>query len=234
MVTLNEQLDALRPQLALLRSANNERDLVQALRTRSRRLEGARLALEKTLDDLGMVERLTGRSGARPRASAQLRAKPRALGQQLVEADNNIIDNTQWDRSFLTPLEVYTDKVAQVALQEWQAFVDEKAATVPDEVLDQFERSGLGMTVRQVREARDEILRLRARLPTGDAAPTVVLELAKKISAALSDLKSIPDAVRVFIARAARREAVVEDLTDEVREWLKSKDMLKQVRLGFS
>jgi hypothetical protein len=90
------------------------------------------------------------------------------------------------------------------------------------------------MTVRQVREARDEILRLRARLPTGDAAPTTVLELAKKISAALSDLKSIPDAVRTFIARAARREAVVEDLTDEVREWLKSKDMLKQVRLGFS
>jgi hypothetical protein len=233
MATLTERLAELEPQLASLLRAREERELLKALRSRVQQVSGARGELERALMHFERVQRMGGSATGKPRASAPLRARPDALAEQLEKQIDNIADNQQWDATMLKPLNQFSEKLEGWTAETWQGLVDKYVQPVKDEVLDQFERLGFGPRVREVRKARDRIRELRGQLPATDDTLKVIIELNDGIATELGSLDSIPAPVRAFIAKAAKKEAELDDLTAEVRKWLQANNMLKMIRIGF-
>ncbi len=124
MLTALERLEALEPQLESLRNSVEERSVLQALRTRATQVASKRLALEAQLALFERVERLGGKIRSRPRASAPLRGKPEILRTRLEANPGDVVDTAQWDTSFVTPLEVFTAKLPEAALESWQSLAD--------------------------------------------------------------------------------------------------------------
>jgi hypothetical protein len=233
MPTVSERLEVLEPQLEALRRGAEERSLIDALRTRAMQIASKRQALEAQLALLQRVEQLGGKIAVRPRASAPLRGKPAILKSRLEANPADILDNSQWDASFMTPLEALTGKLQEATLESWKALVDETAPMVGDEVLRQFEITGFSRQVREVRAARERIRELRNRPPTSDSALTEVKELSEAAARELGALEAVPSMVRSFINKAAANEASLDDLTNEVRDWLRDRNMLQWVRIGL-
>jgi len=234
MANLANRLAELQPRIGSLRDANDERSVVQALRARSTQVASARQSLEEAIDAFRRVERFGGMAGGRPRASVALKSKPIALSERVVANPSDATDNAQWATTFLTPLSEFTVKVQQATLVAWQSIVDKRAPPTRDDLLDSLDRGGFGARVRQVRAARDQIRELRNRIPTADSALETIEALGQSITKELATLEAVPTPVRLFISRANRQEATLEDLTKEVKDWLHDRDMLKLVRLGFS
>jgi DNA repair exonuclease SbcCD ATPase subunit len=233
MATLSDKLAELEPKLASLQRAREERELLTALRSRAQQVSNARIALENALNHFTRVERMSGSATGRPRASPQLRAKPAYLADRLEKQIEDIADNQQWDASMLNPLEQFYKKLEVWTAETWQELVDKQVQPVKDEILEQFERLGFGPRVREVRAARDRIRDLRSVLPSNDDALKVITQLNDDMAKELGALDSIPVAVRAFIAKAAKKEAELDDLTAEVRDWLRDNNMLKMIRIGF-
>jgi hypothetical protein len=233
MASLIEGLQELETKLAILRDANAERDTLQGLRVRRQKVAAAKAGLDDALTHFAIVERLASTAVGKPRVSSQLRSKPAGLKEQLEAGSYDVSDNQQWDSTLATPLQAFSTKVEEWSLETWQTHIDKSVPPVRDEVLEQLERLGFGARVREVRAARDQIRNLRARLPREDATLNAVLDLNDSIAKALGALKDVPPAVRTFMAKASKREAVLEDLTPDVSKWLKDHDMLALIRIGF-
>jgi hypothetical protein len=233
MANLAEELAALEPQIASLQRSNEERSLISALRARSQQIAVARKLLDETLEFFARIERLAGSTTGKPRASTQLRAKPAALRERLERNIEDVADHQQWDVTLLTPLEQFSTKLAEWVNEAWHGLVDRHVQPVREEVLDQFERLGFGGRVREVRAARDRIRELRNQLPFDDAALQTIIQLNDGIAKELGALNTVPAAVRAFFVKAAKQEAVLEDLNAEVQDWLRANDMLKLIRIGF-
>jgi hypothetical protein len=233
MSTVTERLEALEPQLESLQHSLSERNTLQALRTRAEQINRTRQALETQLRLFELVEQLGGRFTSRPRASPTLRARPTVLKSRLEQNPSDVIDASQWDGSFMEPLGVFTGRLQEAALASWQSLVDEKAPTVGDDVLNQFELAGFSRQVREVRAARDRIRQLRAQVPAADGALAEVVALSTAAARELATLQEVPPEVRAFIARASAGEASLDDLTEQVREWLRNRDMLKLIRISL-
>jgi DNA repair exonuclease SbcCD ATPase subunit len=233
MATLAERLIELEPQMASLLRVREERELLQALRSRLQQVSSAKGELERALKHFERIQRLGGSTTGRPRTSSQLRAKPEALSQQLDKQIDNIADNQQWDAGMLQPLTQFYKKLEVWTTETWQSLVDKRVEPVKDEVLDQFERLGFDSRVRAIRTARDRIRELRGDLPETDDALKVIIDQNDGIAKELGALDSIPAPVRVFIAKASKKEAELDDLTSEVRDWLRDNNMLKMIRIGF-
>jgi hypothetical protein len=233
MATLAEQLAELEPKLASLQRANEEVAVLKAPRVRSQQVSVSRKALEESLSVFGRVGRLGASTTGRPRASAPLRGKPGALRERLEKNLDEVVLDSQWDATLLAPLGQFSEKLADWTREAWTSLVDQHAQPVRDEILDQFDRLGFGSRVQEVRAARDRIKVLRGQLPADDSALSTVGGLAESIAKELGALKTVPIAVRAFFAKAAVREAALEDLTVEVQDWLRANDLLKMLRIGF-
>jgi hypothetical protein len=233
MGTLAERLAELQPQMASLLRIREERELLKALRSRVQQVTNAKGELERVLMHFERIQRLGGSTTGRPRASPQLRARPEAIAQQLDKQIDNIADNQQWDTTMLKPLTLFSEKLEEWSTETWQGLVDKHVQPVKDEVLDQFERLGFGLRVREIRASRDRIREMRGELPEADDALKVIIGLNDGIAKELGALDSIPAPVRAFIAKASKKEAELEDLTAEVRKWLQDNNMLKMIRIGF-
>jgi hypothetical protein len=234
MGTLTERLAELEPRLAALRRGNDERSLLVALRTRNAQVAAVRDVLNQQLIFLGRVERLGGKLATRPRASAALRGKPEVLSTRVEKnAEEVAMDSSQWESTFLAPLRAFSEKLRAAVLDAWQALVDQHAQAVPDDVLDQLERLGLTARVSEVRAARERVRELRGRVPADDGVLKEIDNLAEGIARELGTLKALPRSVRSFLAKASKKDAALDDLTEEVQEWLRERDMLKLIRIGF-
>jgi DNA repair exonuclease SbcCD ATPase subunit len=233
MATLAERLIELEPQLASLLRVREERELLKALRSRFQQITDAKEELERCLRHFERIQRLGASMTGRPRTSPQLRAKPDVLAQQLDKQIDNIADNQQWDAAMLQPLTQFSKKLDVWNTETWQSLIDKRVQPVRDEVLEQFERLGFDSHVHAIRTARDRIRELRGDLPETDDVLKVIIDLNELIAKQLGALDSIPGPVRAFIAKASKKEAELDDLTSEVRDWLRDNDMLKMIRIGF-
>jgi hypothetical protein len=217
----------------MLRTAAEERDTIQALRSRLTQVTQLKQALDAQIQLLERVERLGGKIEQRPRLTAALRGKPNNLRTRVQVNPRDAIDNSLWDATFKSQAEAFGAKVEQAAFTAWQSLIDTTAPSVADDVLTQFERTGFGHTVQKVRTAREAIRVLRSRLPRDDGDLSVVKEYAAAIATELATLKTVPAAVRKFFAKAASHDATLDDLAPEVMAWMRDKDMLRLLRVGF-
>jgi hypothetical protein len=233
MASLIEGLQELEAKLAILRDANAGRDTLQGLLARRQKVAAAKASLDRALIHFAIIERLAGTAMGKPRVSSQLRSKPAGLKERLEAGSYDVSDNQQWDLTLAAPLQAFSTKVEEWSLETWQAHIDKSVPPVKDEVLEQLERLGFGARVREVRAARDQIRELRARLPAEDSVLQTALELNDLVAKELGALKDVPPAVRTFMAKASKREAVLDDLTADVSKWLKDHDMLALIRIGF-
>jgi hypothetical protein len=233
MATLSERLDVIQPQLEKLRNATEERKLILALRTRSAQVAARKTAALDAVALTGKLRRLGAVANDPPRVSASLRGKPGVLGKQLAESPESAIHASQWDASFLAPLDTFVSKLTEFAGQQWRQRVDELASPLPDDVLVQFEKIGFIQTVKEIRAAQERIRRIREDVSESHDALEEVTALNGHIKQAMIELNSVPDAVRGLFAKATTFEAGFEDLTDEVVAWLRAHDMLKSIRIGL-
>jgi hypothetical protein len=233
MATLAERLDVLLAQLETLKSANEEKNVVAALRTRQGQVAELRRTLDDALAILTRLEMFGATVSSKPRASAQLRAKPANVVQRLRANPDSVAQDSQWDATVLSPVRAFTDKLDDGSREAWYALVDQKEQPIKDEILDQLERLGMSESVKEVRAARSRIRELRNSLPKGDGVLSEIIALGQAIARVLGALSDLPAGVRACLAKASGQNATFDDLTPEVQAWLREKDMLKLIRIGL-
>ena len=137
----------------------------------------------------------------------------------------------------------FADRVSGVAaaankalVEAWRRHVAENGPGGSDEVLEALARlPQLRLGVVRIRRLRDEVARLAADAPSDPEA--AVLRLATLVSehrAAWADLTAdgIPRAVIAFIRNSgSEMGAPLSLLTEEVRDWLASRDLLGAFRI---
>lgn len=136
----------------------------------------------------------------------------------------------------------FTDRIAGIATavskateDAWRRYVTENGPGGSDEVLDALARlPQLRAGVSRIRACRDEIARLAASPP--DDPPSAVARFQKLVAdhrAAWAELTAdgIPRTVISFIRSCASGGAPLSSLSDEVLEWLQSRDLLGAFRI---
>jgi hypothetical protein len=233
MTTLLERLDQLGAQLDTFNRAREERDLVNALRSRRTQLADVRTQVERALDSLARVKRLGGKVARKPPASAALRGKPGAFEERLAIDPDEVAHDKQWDRTLLDPLRIFADRVSEAALLSWQAQVDEGVPPVTDEVFTKLEKFQTPAVVREVHAARERIRQLRGSLPISDGALADVAALGQMIRKVLATLQNLPHSVQTFLSKASSYDATADDFSLDVQQWLRENDLLRLVRIGL-
>jgi hypothetical protein len=120
----------------------------------------------------------------------------------------------------------------------WSSYVASHGATGSSEVLDALAKlPQFQISVARIRRSRQGIEELSKRTPTDPLKDIRNLEeLVAEHRAAWSELKAdgIPNTVIVFLRACADNGALLSELTDEVRKWLETRDLLNafRVRIG--
>lgn len=119
--------------------------------------------------------------------------------------------------------------------EAWKRYVDERGDLHSDDVLDalaalpQFRPS-----VMKIRQCRANIAALGASIPSDPSTAVVSLSaLVDEHCTAWAELRAdgIPDAVITFLRACAAEGAPLSGLTDEVRSWLESRNLLSAFRI---
>lgn len=125
---------------------------------------------------------------------------------------------------------------ADAAMRDgWRRYIDANSPGGSDEVLDALGRlPQLRLGVTRIRQCRQRIAALAATPPTDPAQAIEQLrELVAEHRTAWTALTSdnVPDAVISFLRACAGEGAQVTALTQEVRNWLETRDLLGSLRI---
>ena len=171
-----------------------------------------------------------------PADAAGLAARAKKL-RLAVQEDPAALRDPPFDLKY-----AFTDRLLAVSnaadramTEAWERYVDERADLHSDDVLNalaalpQFRSS-----VMKIRQCRASIAALGASLPSDP--PTAVACLSAIVDehrTAWAELTAdgIPDAVIAFLRACAAEGAPISGLTDEVRGWLESRNLLKAFRI---
>jgi len=79
----------------------------------------------------------------------------------------------------------------------------------------------------------NELKQLSSYLPNLKSEIDRVSEVSKAAGEGVAELEGIPDSVKDFLRNAANGNALLSDLTEEVKQWLANHNMLHQFRVRF-
>jgi hypothetical protein len=233
MTAFLERIHELAKQLERYDRLKEERDTMDALRSRGRQVSDARTQTERALDSFALVERMGAKVTPRPRLSQQLRAKPANLAKNLADNADELVRDLTWVPTLLEPLQTFTTRVNDAAKEAWQGLVDKKVPPLKDEVFKQLDPFQTPAQIQEVQTARERLRQLRANLPASAGALAEVEAAGQRIQDSLQRLQDLPSAVQNFLAKAATYQATADDFTLEVQRHLRDNQLLSLVRIGL-
>ncbi|MBO6947188.1 MAG: hypothetical protein JJ855_04330 [Rhodospirillales bacterium] len=222
---LMDQLDNL--------GASQERLL--ALNSRATQIHKVR----EVIDEANTTRTILVKAGVdlqeRPAASKKLIKKCEQVRESFAENWEKTLGEKTLVTNLIEPSRDHAAKnVTQKLNDDWRAFVDETAPQISGSWLNSLPDSGdIGRAKKDVTECLQEIKDLRSDLPQDETAIKRVRDLSKKARSIFDTLDGIPEAVRAFLRAASGHGAQLDDLTDEVREWLGEHEMLDRLCIRF-
>lgn len=160
--------------------------------------------------------------------------------KDLVRADPTVLADPPFDLkyAFIDRLLGISTFAADVVGKAWSSYVVLHGPTGSSEVLDALAKlPQFQLSIARIRKSRQGIEELSKRTPTDPLNDIEHLdELVAEHRAAWSELKAdgIPNSVIVFLRACGDNGALLSELTDEVRKWLETRDLLNafRVRIG--
>ena len=233
MPTLLERSRELRELAGRLTGVDAEKGRFSQLETRTAQVKAARNEMESAQKAVRLLDSRGLHLSSCPRPSAALRAKAPALRKALDEDWRAFADERSLATSFLEPVKSHAAKLVDAALVVWQAHVDDGLPSIRDGVINSLAAAGFQTQCARLRHLRGEVATLRRSCPTSLQAFSQLDELKAGIQAIWTELEGVPEDVRQFLQKAARREAAIADLTPGIRSWLDDRGMLGQLRIGL-
>jgi DNA repair exonuclease SbcCD ATPase subunit len=233
MLTFLERIEQLTQNLRRYDRLKEERNTIEALRTRKGQVAEALSKAERALNALVRVEAMGGKVTRRPRLQARLRAKPAALAKELTERADELAHDPNWGSTLLDPLETFSTRVSDAAKDAWQELVDTRFPPVKDEVFKQLDQFQTQAQIDELRVARERLQQLRAGVPVSNEALAEVEAVGNLIRQSLQQMQNLPRAVQLFLAKAVTYQATAEDFTVEVQHYLRDNHLLALVRIGL-
>jgi hypothetical protein len=171
-----------------------------------------------------------------PADAAGLAAKAKTL-RQAVQEDPAVLRDPPFDLKyqFIDRLVSLSSAADRAMTEAWKRYVQERSDLHSDDVLNalaalpQFKAS-----VAKIRQCRVNIAALGASLPADPSTAVARLSvLVDEHRTAWAELRAdgIPDAVIAFLRACAAEGAPLSGLTDEVRSWLESRNLLSAFRI---
>jgi DNA repair exonuclease SbcCD ATPase subunit len=161
--------------------------------------------------------------------------------RELQSKLNDVLDKYQQDNSsiknadaklrytFWGQLKSLPDEIAQSLMWAWEDYINQKIPTVTVELLQTLEHiPSFAGNVAMIRKRMQEAVNMRSSLPQSAIAFEAIDNLEKDIKESWEQLHSedFPDPVLRFIQAASSRNATLQLVTLEVREWLERHSLL--------
>jgi hypothetical protein len=233
MSTLVERAQTLTKHLTDLNQLAVHRANFQMLRTRSKQLDDRTKDLDNAVCSVAVLKKGGLKLGETPTPSKELCTRSEKLHEISPSDWMSVIGNDQIASTFLNPIETYTKRLREFASTVWRQHIDNVAPKINDALLSTL-KTVLGSQVARLQALRQELEALRVTLPVDEATFSRLNSIVAEIKTIWGQLEGVPEAVRIFLVRAAQRQATVSDLTPDVREWLEKNSMLDQLRIGFA
>ncbi len=231
LIELSKEVQTLMQQII---DIDANRDRLQALNTRAKMIHDIRQKFDEA--KAARATLIEGRVtvSSMPKASKQLINKSRQVIAGFEKDWEKTVREASLSKIFIELAKDHTErKVLQELKKDWRTYVDSEAPPIKQDWLDRLPDSAFGEAKRSISKLLDEIQDLRADLPDNVASVSRVKESAKEAGDIFADLDNIPPMIRGFLGKAARGEARIDELTEEVGKWLSEHDMLDQLRIRF-
>ena len=212
----------------------SQRERLRELNTRTKMIHDIRVMVDEAEFSRRKMLDAGIHVGAMPKASKVLIAKSHKVKVDFDKNWEKVISDKKLSPNFIDPAKQHFDKKVLKSLRDvWREYVNAEAPDISKNWLDRLPDSAFGNHKRTLFNLLEEINRLRSKLPTDILSVERVKSAAEEASKIFAELDSIPETVRTFLAKAARGDAQVTDLSDDVRKWLDEHEMLSQLRIRF-
>lgn len=211
-----------------------ERERLQVLTTRTKMIRDIRVKFDEAQASVSILRDAGVPLRPLSKASSALIMRCKKVRADFDKNWEKTVRETSIKTNLIDPASDHIDRKIQKNLRdEWRAYVDERAPKFTKASLAPLSSSGFGDAVDAISKLLDEISGLRDDLPQDRASISRVQEAANEASELFEELEKIPEAARNFLAKAARGDALITDLSDEVKAWLAEHQMLEQLRIQF-
>jgi hypothetical protein len=233
---LLERAQGLADRITRYRNLKGMADEAEQFETRANQFSNVSERLTATHDALRRFREAGIEVAFVPADAAGLAAKAKTL-RVAVQENPAVLGDPPFDLKYqFTDRLVALSSAADRAITEaWKRYVDERSDLHSEDVLNalaalpQFKAG-----VAKIRQCRANIAVLGASLPADPSTAVARLSvLVDEHRTAWAELRAdgIPDAVVAFLRACAAEGAPLSGLTDEVRTWLESRNLLSAFRI---
>jgi hypothetical protein len=233
---LLERARGLAADITRYRNLKGTADEADHFQTRANQFGDVSERLSRTRDALRRLKDAGIEVAFVPADAAGLAAKAKTL-RVAVQEDPAVLRDPPFDLKYqFTDRLVGLRSAADRAMTEaWKRYVDERSDLHSDDVLNALAAlPQFKLSVAKIRECRANIAALGASLPPDPSTAVARLSvLVHEHRTAWAELRAdgIPDAVIAFLRACAAEGAPLSGLTDEVRSWLESRNLLNAFRI---
>lgn len=138
--------------------------------------------------------------------------------------------------AFWEQLKSLPNEITQSLMRSWVDYIDQKIPTVNAELLQTLENiPSFAGNVAMIRKRMQEVVSMRLSLPQSDIAFEAIDNLEKDIKESWEQLQSedFPDPVLRFLQATSSRNATLQLVTPEVREWLERHSLLQVFKVSL-
>jgi|GEM_PF-3735937 len=210
-----------------------ERERMQILNTRAKSIRDIRDKYDAAIVSSSMLHETNIPVRPFAKASRALINKCEKIKEGIEKNWDKTIRDPSIKANFIDPVDDHIDKkIGKNLKEDWRSYIDAKAPKITKASLEPL-ASGFGDTVEKIAGLLEEISQFREVLPGNLEQIAHVQQAAKEASEAFEKLDKIPEAVRTFLAKAAKGEALLTDLSEDVKDWLIEYKMLAHLRIQF-
>jgi hypothetical protein len=211
-----------------------ERERLRALNTRAQMIRAIRVKVGEVEDYRNKMGEGGIALAPMPKASKALIATSHKVEDAFRNNWEKAVNSSTLKTHFIDPTNEHVEKKLLKGLHDsWREYVDDEAPAIKKDWLDRLPNRGFGDAKKNISVLLAEISGLRSELPADVLSIKRVKKAAEEAGTIFAELDSIPETVRAFLAKAARGDALITDLSEDVTQWLGDHEMLNQLRVRF-
>lgn len=142
------------------------------------------------------------------------------------------------DVALLNPLQDVVRRKQQSLSEAWQEYIGSIVGALPEDLLRALEGySDLRGTISAIRAIHARGENIASKLPANAAALRTAVTEAQQVqsekTAKLEQLRGIPPEVVEFLSRVGVRNATLNDVSENIREWLEHANLLEKLSVTW-